>query len=393
MSAPRILLVSNGFGESAILQCIARAIARKDPQAVLAHMPLVGRIPAGSWPEPVGPQAEMPSGGLVTYWNFKNIVRDLRAGLAATTLRQFSFLSHQRRSYDAVVAVGDVYCLAVCLLFVRLPAIFVATAKSEYVAPHSALECAVARRARLTFARDEATARALVRRGVRAVYAGNAMMDDVAQTEISLPVDPQAIRFGILPGSRSDAPANARAAGRRLQAIAAVSGRRVQAFVALAPAADPLHIMSAIASAGIVPKLTGESNGVIARGEAGSVDLLVVRGAFGDVLRAADAVLGQAGTGNEQAAGLGKPVIAVAERPESLERVGWYRMRQQRLLGDALLVLPGDDDEAFASAVVRLIDDPLRIEKMAQAGRTRMGGTGAASAVADAALAIAGAAK
>jgi uncharacterized protein (TIGR03492 family) len=167
----------------------------------------------------------------------------------------------------------------------------------------------------------------------------------------------------------------------------------VQAFVALAPAADPLHIMSAIASAGIVPKLTGESNGVVARGEAGSVDLLVVRGAFGDVLRAADAVLGQAGTGNEQAAGLGKPVIAAAERPESLERVGWYRMRQQRLLGDALLVLPGDDDEAFASAVVRLIDDPVRIEKMAQAGRTRMGGTGAASAVADAALAIAGAAK
>jgi hypothetical protein len=40
-----------------------------------------------------------------------------------------------------------------------------------------------------------------------------------------------------------------------------------------------------------------------------------------------------------------------------------------------------------------LIDDPLRIEKMASAGRTRMGGTGAASAVADAVLAVAGAAK
>lgn len=392
MSAPRILLVSNGFGESAILQCIARAIAAKEPQAALAHMPLVGRMPAGSWPDPVGPQAEMPSGGLVTYWNFKNIVRDVRAGLVATSLRQFAFLSRQAAAYDVVVAVGDIYCLAVCLAFVRLPTIFVATAKSEYVATHSVLERAIARRARVTFARDEATARALFRHGVRAVHAGNAMMDDVARTEIDLPLDAAAIRFAILPGSRSDAPANAQAAARRLQRIAALSGRRVQAFVAVAPAADPLHMISAIARAGIAAKLTGAPSGVVARGKGPGVDVLLVRGGFGDVLRAAHAVLGQAGTGNEQAAGLGKPVIAAAEPPDSIERVGWYRMRQQRLLGDALLVLPSDD-ETFAAAVVRLIDDPGRIEKMAAAGRARMGGTGAAGAVADAVLAIAGETK
>ncbi|HXW75946.1 MAG TPA: hypothetical protein VEJ20_00900, partial [Candidatus Eremiobacteraceae bacterium] len=70
MSAPRILLVSNGFGEMAIAECIASAIARADPDVSLAHLPLVGKAAADSWPPAVGPHADMPSGGLVTYWNF-----------------------------------------------------------------------------------------------------------------------------------------------------------------------------------------------------------------------------------------------------------------------------------------------------------------------------------
>jgi uncharacterized protein (TIGR03492 family) len=133
---------------------------------------------------------------------------------------------------------------------------------------------------------------------------------------------------------------------------------------------------------------TGSERGIVATGGKPSVELIIVRGGLGAALRASEIVLGQAGTGNEQAAGLGKPVLAAAEPGESPQSVGWYRMRQQKLLGDALLVVPAADD-AFAHAAVQLLADPARMAAMGDAGRSRMGGAGASRAVADAALAIA----
>lgn len=388
MSAPRILLVSNGYGEIAIAETIARAIVRRAPSAVLSHMRLVGTAPQGAWPTPVGPEAEMPSGGLVTYWNFRNIWRDVRAGLLGSVLRQFAFLRSIGRGEDAVVAVGDVYCLAVVLLFARRPTVFVATAKSEHVAGHSRLESAIARGARVTFARDAITADALRRRGVDARYAGNVMMDGTAAEEIDLPVREDAVRFAILPGSRGDAPGNAADAVRRLRLVRVLLEKPIEAFIALAPSVDPASLVAAIDREGFALRPTGADRGAIARGSHDGLDVLAVRGGFGDVLRAAEYVLGQSGTGNEQAAGLGKPVIAAADKGRSTSDVGWYRMRQMRLLGGALAVLPADD-RAFADGVAAIVRDPQRAAAMGAAGRERMGGAGGAAAVADAALAAA----
>jgi uncharacterized protein (TIGR03492 family) len=390
VSAPRILLVSNGYGEMAIAGYIARALTAARPDAVLEHMPLVGEPAQAGWPPAVGPRAVMPSGGLVAYWNLKNIARDLGAGLGSLSLRQFAFL--RRRRDDAVVAVGDIYCLAACLLFARRPTVFVATAKSEYVAPHSSLECAIARRARIVFARDAATAQALERRGVHAVSAGNVMMDGLASEGTSLPAPGNAIRIAVLPGSRSDARENVAAAVRRLKLVAAQlasRGEAVQAYISQAPTVAAGELFAGIQAEGLTVERTGASEGVTAHASSENFSIALVSGGLGDLLRASDIVLGQAGTGNEQAVGLGKPVVSAADvrrgRPES---VGWYRMRQQRLLGDALLVLP-TDDATFAEGVVALLDDPARRAAMAQAGRERMGGAGAARAIAKAALAIA----
>ena len=381
----RILLVSNGFGEMAILMTIARAIAVQDPAAVLAQMPLVGALDSQAWPPAVGPQATMPSGGLVTYWNFRNIARDVGAGLLGLTLSQLAFLSRQRRAYDAVVAVGDAFCAAACLFFARLPTVFVATAKSELVARHSALECAIAKGARVTFARDAATAAALRRAGVNAVYAGNAMMDQVAGPEFALDVERGAVHVALLPGSRADAPANARAGARRLLRIAALSAKRVQAFLPLAPAADAEAIVAALAAEGFSVEDYRQARGVAARAKSDAVEIALVRDGLAASLAASDVVLGQAGTGNEQAAGLGKPVIAAAAPGESPKSVGWYRMRQQRLLGDALVVLDEDDDN-FARDVLALLADPARMAMMGAAGRERMGVPGASAKIAQATL-------
>jgi len=388
IAGARILLVSNGFGEMAILETIAKAIAAREPSATLAHMPLVGRPGPSAWPPPVGPQASMPSGGLVTYWNLPNIVRDVGAGLIGLSLAQFGFLSRQRRSYDAVVAVGDAYCAAACLWFARRPTVVVATAKSEHVAPHSWLERRILRGARLTFARDEPTAQALLRGGVRARYAGNAMMDQVASPELPLPVAADAIHVALLPGSRWDAPSNARAAARRLIRMSTLSGKRVQAFLALAPAADAASIVAALEAEAFTVTRRAVHVGVIALASREAVEIAFVRDGLAASLGAADVVLGQAGTGNEQAAGLGKPVVAAAAPGESPQSVGWYRMRQQKLLGDALVVL-SEDDDAFARDVLALLADRARLAAMSAAGRERMGSPGASDAIAQAVIDVA----
>jgi len=382
-----ILLVSNGYGEAAIAGYLARAIHERAPDARIDHFPMVGRV-EGLSPgvETVGPQAEMPSGGLVAYWNVRNWARDVRAGLLGLTLRQFAFLRRQHQR-SVVVAVGDVYCCAACLMFARRPTVFVATAKSELVAGHSALERAFLRRAAIVFTRDDATALALARAGVHARYAGNLMMDGIAATPGDpLPTVQGALHAGVLPGSRGDAPENAAAAIRRLRIVAdKLAPKRVQALVSLAPSVPAADMLAACARAGAVLESSQARDD--AAGRAGPLDVLVVAGRFGDLLRASDIVLGQAGTGNEQAAGLGKPVIASAASGDPA-RVGWYRMRQQRLLGGAVAVFP-DDDAAFAAGLLDLLADQPRLEAMAAQGRERMGGPGGAAVVAQAVLGLA----
>jgi uncharacterized protein (TIGR03492 family) len=365
-------------------------VAEKSASARIEHLALVGRLPQDAWPPPAGPQQAMPSGGLVSHGNVRNVLRDVRAGLLRLALRQFAYLARQRRR-DVIVAVGDVYCLAVCLAFARRPAVFVATAKSQYVTPHSKLECLIARRARMTFARDAATAAALVRCGVAAKWAGNAMMDGLEDNGLEPPLRADAINIGVLPGSRADAPENLSRSVRRLRKIAALlgpRGKRVQALVSLAPSADTARMIAALAEQGLAVLPAQPQTGIVAQAEEDGLSVLAVKGRFGWLLRRSDIVLGQAGTGNEQAAGLGRPVIAALEAGESPAKVGWYRMRQQRLLGDALLVAPRDDDR-FALETVRLLDDAARRERMAQAGRERMGPPGAAPLIADAVLQIA----
>ena len=385
-----ILLVSNGFGEIAIATYIARAIRARDESARIEHFPLVGRAPRDVWPEAVGPQQEMPSGGLIAYWNIRNAAADIAAGLGALTVRQYRYLRSQRER-DVIVAVGDIYCLAMTLLAARRPTIFVATAKSDYVAPHSRIELAIARHAAAAFARDDVTAASMRAAGVAAEYGGNIMMDGVERTGVDLGLKAGALIFAVLPGSRADTPAAAAAQVERLGAIAACMasrGRPVQAFLSIAPGVEVAKVRNAIRTVGFELTEPISDVGVIASGRRENLELALVSGSFGDMVAAADIVLGQAGTANEQAAGCGKPVIAAAQRGEAPDRMQWYRMRQKRLLGDALLVLP-PQPQVFAAEVVRLIDDPQRIQQMADTGRRRMGPPGGASAVAQKALSIA----
>jgi tetraacyldisaccharide 4'-kinase len=361
----RVLFVTNGHGEASIAQRIAAEL-RRGCSVATDHFALVGRGLGGGAFADVGPQAAMPSGGLVAMGNVAAFSADLRAGFPALFGRQLAFAAGARARYRIVVAVGDVYALLFALLL-RRPAVFVGTAKSVYVAPYGPVERRLLRRARRVFVRDAATAAHLQARGVAAESPGNVIADLLA-TDERVDWGTATERIVLLPGSRERAYADAARladVARRLARNAPASAVRLS----IAPGLDPSRFASVLAGD---PPISGWA------------------GDIGALLADATLALGQAGTANEAAAACGVPVVAFEF--DGAPRSAWYRMRQARLLGDALAIVPGDPREA-TEAIAALLADPQRRARMARAGRERMGGRGGAAAIAAAVAALAAAAR
>jgi len=352
-----VLFVTNGHGEVAIAERIAaelRALGawRTD------HFPLVGAGFARPGFPDVGPQARMPSGGLVAMGNVRAFAQDLRAGFVSLLFAQRAFLRGAVGRYRLVIAVGDVYALLLARA-ARTALVFVGTAKSAYVAPYGPIERRVMRGARAIFVRDAQTARELQARGVPAQAPGNVIVDLLESAQSFAWHAP--LRLALLPGSRERAYAD----GARLAAVArAVAGRRpgVEAALSIAPGLDPARFEPALEG---IRRWTGD---------------------IGALVREATLAVGQAGTANEAAAACGVPVVALDLT--DARKSDWYRMRQGRLLGDALAIVPGSVDGA-AAAIAALLDDAPRRARMGAVGVERMGPPGGARAIATAIAALA----
>lgn len=395
-----ILVVTNGHGEDQLAVCLVDGLRRRWPWLRIEGIPLVGegrRLAAAGIAVP-GPRVRVPSGGLVRP-EWETVVRDLRAGLIGQFRRQMRFVASRRDAVERIIAVGDVFAGWVagrCLP--KKPLILVATAKSEYIHGHFRFETWwMKRRAQHVFARDERTAHALRQAGVAASWAGNLMMDAMEITgSLSVPAAPGRV-IALLPGSRDDAYVNLESLADVLERLA-VDGV-VVGLVPLAPGLDVDRAVHLLQQRGwraaehedkvelpshAVPPRSGSRR----RGDASQKDvalqkgrgfLWLLTGAFGDVLATADVVVGLAGTANEQAAGLGKPVVAF---PGPGVQFGPRFMRAQKLLlGDALAVAP-PTPEAVAAEVRDILTNPTRRERMAAAGRERMGPPGAADRMA-----------
>jgi uncharacterized protein (TIGR03492 family) len=370
----RVLFVSNGHGEASIAERIGRDLRALLPEAQLDHLALVGTASAGSL-RPVGTQRTMPSGGLVAMGNVRALARDVRAGFLGLLFAQLAFLRREGRRYDALVAVGDVYALGLSLA-AGVRTAFVGTAKSVYVAPYGPFERRVLARAARVFVRDEATARLLRTQGVRAEAPGNVIADLVGD---ALPAA-EGAWLGVLPGSREEAYGDGVRLARIIRALGALEP--VAAIFSVAPRLDPRRFSAALERDGWAVAPAGPFGEFEAN--AGAARLAAWGGEIGPLLRASRLVLGQAGTANEAAAASGVPIVALAdEGPEP-----WYRMRQRRLLGEAVKVVPASP-EAGAAAVAALLADPPALARMAAIGRERMGGPGGAAAIAAAVRALA----
>ena len=203
-------------------------------------------------------------------------------------------------------------------------ALFVGTAKSVYVAPYGPVERTLLARAR---ARLRARRRDRVRSARRrrpAEAPGNVIADLRRRRRGAGRRFVFGRWLGLLPGSRESAYADAVRLARVLAALAARRGS-AQALLSLAPGLAPARFADALGSAGWA-LAAGDGGDVAFRASRDGASIVGWRGAVGTVLRSATLVAGQAGTANEQAAALGRPVVALdaegAARAGRRERAG-----------------------------------------------------------------------
>ncbi len=365
----RLLVVSNGYGEDLEVAQVIRALP---PGALeVSAYPLVGL--GRAYPPGVtllDPRREFPSGGFGPRAGWAALWADLRSGWLGFWAAQRRTLRAQRGRVDLAVAAGDVYCLLMAAA-AGGPTVYLALPKSEYIGPHSPLELwRIRRTASQVFTRDEVTAAALRRRGVPAQYVGFTLMDTLAPSGEAFGLPPERPVLTLLPGSKPAAFPNL---VLLLRAAAAAASRSPSAavLVAWAPGLSRERLRATVDAAGgrwIDPH----------RFQFGGTEVAVTADHFADALARATVVLGMAGAAHEQAAGLGKPVVAFpGTGPQFTAR---FLEEQQRLLGDALVMTAGPDEAA--QAVASLLGDPAERERRGRIGRERQGGPGGAAAIA-----------
>ena len=373
-----ILFASNGHGEDVIAGRVLDRLAARRPQLAVEGWPMVGEgaAYAARGIATVGARNLLPSAGFATL-DPALMAHDLKAGWIGTYWRQAVGARAMRGRYRMIVAVGDIVPIGAGVL-ARTPFVFIGCAKSAYYGPrhgYTGLEKRLlCRHCVETYPRDPLTAGELERAGVACRYLGNPMMDGLEGTGDRLGIGEGETVVGLLAGTRA-APRPLPAPARLRFVFAARSEFDPQAFAA-AFGTDPRLAGWRVASA-------GAREGVVMRLEhPAGMQVLVAKGRFPDVLRLSRVVVGMAGTANEQAIGLGIPLVTVPSSGVQGER--YVRMKMEYFGGAA--VLAAREPDAIAGAVAGLLADPARCARMATAGRERMGLPGGSDAIAQAIL-------
>jgi uncharacterized protein (TIGR03492 family) len=366
----RLLVVSSGYGEDVEAAQVIRALPSGRVEVVA--YPLVGlghAYPPGA--VLLNPRREFPSGGFGARLGPGAFWGDVRRGWLGFWAAQRRTLRSQRGGAALTVAAGDVYCLWMAAA-AGGPVVYLALPRSEYVAPHSAIELWVIRRAAsFVFTRDEVTAAALRRHGVRAEYRGFTLMDTLCPTGEAFGIDPGRPVLTLLPGSKPAAFDNLFLLLRAAAGAASGAAEHPAVLVAWPPNLPRDRLRSAVEAVG---GLWADAD----RFDYAGLEVLVTDDHFSDALTRATVVLGMAGAAHEQAAGLGKPVVTFpGHGPQVTAR---FLKEQKRLLGDALVLAATPEEGAAAAS--SLLRDPAERERRGRVGRERQGGPGGSSAIA-----------
>lgn len=390
-------IFSNGHGEDTIAVKVLDELRALRPSLGVEVWPMVGEgtVYQSRGEQIVGARNLLPSAGFATI-SPKLMIDDLLAGWVQTHWRQYTAARALRGRYRMVLAVGDIIPI-VAAVATRSPFMFIGCAKSYYYNPGRAYAAAdkhlLRKYCKLTFPRDRKTVEELEASGIRTLYLGNPMMDGLEPSGTDLGIGSDDVVIGMLAGTRADADGNMldliETAGRAY----AHFGRpeRVRFVFAARSGLDAAEIAAKINADSrfgdwsVISVAAGaQGSGVVLRlGDLHGVEVIVAKDAFADVLHASSLVIGMAGTANEQAIGLGIPLITV---PSAGVQGDNYVKMKSVYFGDAALNVPREADR-IAAAAANLLADPGRCALMAAAGRERMGEPGASRAIAQSVLA------
>lgn len=388
----QVLFISNGHGEDLIAARLAKLLKATAPELQVIALPVVGVgtafVSAGIPLLILG--TNLPSGGFVRN-GLRNLFIDLRAGLIDLTRRQIKVLKEARKDTTLAVCVGDIYGLLLAGWFLQRPTVFLPTAKSDYVAPHWPVEINLMRHFSIrVFPRDVNTAESLSRKGVPAVFAGNVMMDCLDYLGGDFEGRGDEWTIAILPGGRIEAYENMRditAAVLEFEDLVQTihDCKQTRYLVALSGGlsfTDMAKVLKPLEWEAFQPDAVEMEQGILGHLEYQKQDRLVrltiAQGRFADILKACNIVVGMAGTANEQAAGLGKPVITFVGRGPQFTKK--FVKTQKKLLGDAICVVKREP-KIIALELLQLLSDWNRRELMAKTGKERMGEPGGASRI------------
>jgi len=356
----KLLFITNGHGED----LAAAEIIKKLPVKInISVLPIVGKgeIFKNLDVQVLGPKKKLPSGGF-SLRNLWFLIKDLSAGLLKNTLGQIKLLFKLKKKFDLVVGIGDIVPI-IGSMFIKAPFIFVGVNKSCYYqtfgysyTPWEKL--LLQSRALKVFVRDRKTEEGLKKRGIKiacAEYAGNLLMDCMGQMINDPPkaekmTNEGHIIIGFLPGTRDDTNLNIEDFEKLAEEIIKTKEPRVKIKFIIATTLKDL------------PSCMENKP-------------------FNQVLKESNLIIGLSGTGNEQAAGLGKPVVSFYGRGSQYNKK--FAKAQKELLGQALCLIQAHDLTAVARNAWSLLRNPEKIKRMSKIGQERMGEQGAAKKIAE----------
>lgn len=378
-----VLFISNGYGEDMVAAHIVKAIRDHAPGIPVAGFSTVGKgtfyNTMGIHVASAGP--ELPSEGFIR--SIKDVISDIRHGFFQKTFRLGKQLREASKEYEYLVPVGDDYILlytSICTPHRPARKIFVNVQQSEWYGGHkpfkqhhSMVERLWIRMfSRLVYVRDRKTMDFLRRRGLNQVRCcGNPMMDCFTIHEtVVLPHDRSII--GILPGSKQEAYENLKIVFGVMR-ILSDRGYEFNYAIALSP---QLSIEKVAENHDLehLPAMKGSSGLFMEFAIRDTVSkVFISQSIFGDILNESVALIGTSGMGNEQAAGMGKPVFGFwGNGPQITEK---FMVAQKKLLGPSLILSP-PLPELIAERMIDLLADEKQLSAIAKNGRERMEGRG-----------------
>ena len=363
----KISFLTNGFGEDRTGALIACELRRLAPQHPIIAIPMVssGNDFQKHGFETVWEGAFPPGQGFGSQ-EFRLFLKDIP--YARDYFRYLGFLAKRRSEFDHAFVVGDVFLLIHAYFGLGRKSVFLALAKSNHMNPHSPVEEWVIRHfASRVLTRDAYTAECLRAKGIDARFLGNPIMDGIGEPGPEQAAEPPVI--GLLPGSRDEADHNF----RRILSVIDGIPEPAQYLCALSPVLSIEKMAAAVAADGWTL-----AEGDVLRKDGKAVQM--GKNLFERVLHESTLVIGMAGTANEQAAGMGRPVVSFVGA--GAQTTPSRMIDQERLLGGAAAYI-SDFPEGVSREVSYLLAHPEERARRGAVGRERMGPPGGAKKIAE----------